>query len=83
MWNEVRSSILEHNTPIEKDDLLLCIPGLTKGSDLTVSTGTIKHKLKCMLLNIQARGYSTEWDPRNFNFSTYKGPNWTWGIGSS
>ena len=33
-----------------------------------------------VLLYIQDQGHVTEWDNRNFELKTYKGPNWTWGI---
>ena len=80
-WNEVFNIIFEHCTPITiRGGLLQLIPGSAVGSDLTAKSSTIKLKLKNILLSIQSKGYTTIWDPRNFDLSTYRGPNWTWGL---
>ena len=80
MWNELCSIIFEKVTPINIRGDIVCIPGSVVGSDLTASIGSIKNKLKNVLLYIQDQGHVTEWDNRNFELKTYKGPNWTWGI---
>ena len=79
-WNKLYRDLFEHVNPIEIRGLLRIVPGSVAGSDLTAKTSTIKLKLKTILLNIQNKGHDTEWDPRNFDINTHRGPNWSWGI---
>ena len=78
-WNTLSRDLFEHDNLIEIRGLLIIIPGSAVGSDLTAKTSTIKLKLKNILLNIQKKGHNTEWDTRNFDINTYRGPNWSWG----
>ena len=59
---------------------MVYIPGYAVGSDLTASISRIKLKVKNVLVYIQGLGHVTEWDDRNFDLKTYRGPNWTWGM---
>ena len=79
-WNKLYRDLFEHVNPIEIRGLLRIVPGSVAGSDLTAKSSTIKLKLKTILLNIQNKGHDTEWDPRNFDINTHRGPNWSWGI---
>ena len=58
IWNDMSTEIFEKCNP-DKNGLI--IPGSSKDSDLSASTGIIKNKLKCHLLSLQKLGNASIW----------------------
>ena len=77
LWNTVRRYIFK-SPPL--NNVGIQVPGSIPGSDITISITSVKNKLKCILLYIQALGHKNEWDPRNYDVTSYNSPSWTWGL---
>ena len=58
IWNDMSAEIFEKCYP-NKNGLI--IPGSSKDSDLSASTGIIKNKSKCHLLSLQKLGKASTW----------------------
>ena len=58
IWNELADKVFEK---CNATNCGLVIPGSNKDSDLAASTGTIKGKIKSLLLSSQKSGDHIEW----------------------
>ena len=58
IWNDMSSDIFEKCSPCANG---VIVPGSTRDSDLSASTGIIKNKLKCCLLSSQKLGDALQW----------------------
>ena len=70
MWNKTIHVILDKPSlsvvTFNKKNLELIIPGSNKNSDLTISVGLFKKRLKNILLSAQKSGNINEWSSINF-----------------
>ena len=58
IWNDISPEIFEKCSP---NKIGLIIPGSSRNSDLSASTGIIKKRLKCHLLSSQKLGNTLNW----------------------
>ena len=58
IWNDMSSEIFEKCSPGANG---IIVPGSTRDSDLSASTGIIKNKLRCCLLSSQKLGNALKW----------------------